>query len=477
MPRDVASRLGPRRLAGLLVVSFGLTVLSFLITTAVTLVMSQGIAAASSSISSNSVPSIAHLLGELTEQRRLAVLLREYSEQRLAGQDAEALVPQIEESRRMISQEWRAYRSLPSYAGEEELSADISRDLQWLDVSITRFLQEARTGTAEGARRILDEETRPVFSRLDVGLHAITELNRQNAARLAAQVLSTYHASRLWALILTSLSALFAGITAFTVGGIIRRYAVSAETRVSELQFFAGRVAHDIRSPLASVGLALDVSRKNEQIDPRTRTLLDRGTRTLQRVGQLVDGLLVFARAGAPPREGARTNTTDVIEDVLHSLQPIAQESEIELVFEPSETLLAACHPGVFASIVSNLVANALKYMGDATMRRVSVRTTAADGMVRLEVEDSGPGIPLELQRRIFDPYVRAAGATVPGLGLGLATVRRLAEAHGGTATVMSRVGEGSVFRVELPRAVETSGLDESRRLRSQTKTSTPVAT
>jgi signal transduction histidine kinase len=102
---------------------------------------------------------------------------------------------------------------------------------------------------------------------------------------------------------------------------------------------------------------------------------------------------------------------------------------------------------------VSNLVGNAIKYMGDAPTKRVLIRARDERQMVRIEVEDTGPGVPEEFRERIFDPFVRAAAVSTPGLGLGLATVRRLAEAHGGAVGLESGVGKGSRFWVVLPKA------------------------
>src|SRR5262249_32394376 len=125
----------------------------------------------------------------------------------------------------------------------------------------------------------------------------------------------------------------------------------------------------------------------------------------------------------------------------------------IDLEIGALPNVSVACSPGVLTSLVSNLVGNALKYMGDAPIRRVSVQANVVGGMVRVEVRDTGPGVPPELRERIFDPYVRAADSTIPGLGFGLATVRRLAEAHGGAVGLDREVRYGSLFWFELPLA------------------------
>ena len=96
---------------------------------------------------------------------------------------------------------------------------------------------------------------------------------------------------------------------------------------------------------------------------------------------------------------------------------------------------------------------NASKYMSDSPVRKIAVRVRETDDVIRIQVEDTGPGVAPELREAIFEPYVRAEGATQPGLGLGLATVKRLCVAHGGEVGVRSTLGQGSTFWVTLPKA------------------------
>ena len=227
-----------------------------------------------------------------------------------------------------------------------------------------------------------------------------------------------------------------------------------AKVRAADLENFAGRVAHDVRSPLASVGLAVGVAQRHT-VEPRVQTALERATRTLQRVATLVDGLLVFAKSGARPAEGAEADVRAIVADVVEATRGAAEEKGVLVEGEDLAPTTVACSPGVLTSMVTNLVDNAVKYMGDASVKRVSVRARRAGTMTRIEVLDTGPGVPAEMRVTIFDPYVRAPGSDAPGLGLGLATVRRLAEAHGGAAGVTDNEPAGSVFWFDLPDASE----------------------
>jgi signal transduction histidine kinase len=113
-----------------------------------------------------------------------------------------------------------------------------------------------------------------------------------------------------------------------------------------------------------------------------------------------------------------------------------------------------ACPTGVLTSLVSNLVHNAIKYMGEARERRIAVRTLRVGRLARVEVEDTGPGLPPGSEERVFAPYTRADRSGQAGLGLGLATVKRLAEGYGGRVGVRSS-SDGCVFWFEVPIAVD----------------------
>jgi two-component system phosphate regulon sensor histidine kinase PhoR len=123
----------------------------------------------------------------------------------------------------------------------------------------------------------------------------------------------------------------------------------------------------------------------------------------------------------------------------------------------------------VLSSILGNLLSNAEKYMRDSAEKRMAVRVRLKGGVVCVEVEDTGPGVPKDLEGRLFEPYVRGDGVTQPGLGLGLATVKRLCTAHGGDVGARSTTGSGSVFWFTLPMAEDLAQSEPRPRLASVT--------
>jgi signal transduction histidine kinase len=296
-------------------------------------------------------------------------------------------------------------------------------------------------------------------------MDAIRELDESmrsaENAHLAESSASAERLARLgfWGIATASGLLLCIGLLLYAVGRNLMQREI-AGIRSADLGNFAGRVAHDVRSPLAFVGLAVDLARRHTD-EPRIQATLDGATRTLRRVATLVDGLLVYAGAGAQPAESAEADVRAVVNDVTEAMRPAAQERRIALELDELCPTAVACSPGVLTSIVANLIDNSIRYMGDATLvRSVSVRARCAGPMTRIEVEDTGPGVPRELRGRLFDPYLRAPDSAAPGLRLGLATVRRLAEAHGGSVGFSANDPTGSLFWFDLPNAPPRTARD-----------------
>jgi signal transduction histidine kinase len=191
----------------------------------------------------------------------------------------------------------------------------------------------------------------------------------------------------------------------------------------------------------------------------RRVAIMDRARRSLVRARRLIDDLLAFAQAGARPDRRAASTAAEVVDGVIEELRPVAQARQIAVDVEQAPQLPPVrCASGVLASLLSNLMRNAIKHMGDRPRRQIHVRIMPRNDRVRFEVEDSGPGLSPDLLPDAFDPYVRGTGTREPGLGLGLATVRRLVDGHDGRYGVASRLGEGSLFWFELPVAGRGGG-------------------
>jgi signal transduction histidine kinase len=234
---------------------------------------------------------------------------------------------------------------------------------------------------------------------------------------------------------------------------VVERLRRVEQARASELEEFAGRVAHDILSPLGPISPGLQVLSRKLDGDSAAQRVVAAIRRSLDRVSIIVDELLRFARSGAQPAPGERADIGRVLESVRDELAPDAEQNGVTLRFEPAPQVEVACGEGAMLVVIQNLVRNAIKYIGDGPRRLVVTRAVVAAQSIRVSVQDSGPGLPAGMEQSVFAPYVRAPGTRVPGIGLGLATVKRIVESRRGRVGVWSEPREGATFWVDLPLA------------------------
>jgi signal transduction histidine kinase len=438
--------------------AFFAAIVSFLASAAYAEHRASAIDAAATSIAENATPSIEHLAATRAEIRRLQALLGDYVNDAALGRPVDRR--DIDQALDVLSHHADAYLTLPVYPGEHEQWQTVEQALAKLRVDVSRVLSLAASGRPSEASAIEHDELRGDFDRASDAIMASIEMNAEQAHGLALDIAIDRVRARRIALGLNALSVtltvIACGATALQVHRqmkLLWSHGLLLGRRADELEQFAGRVAHDVLSPLGAVALALDVTARKLGDDTRAQATLERGRRAVERVKRIVDGLLQFARAGARPEPGARAEVRPVIDDLAGELGQVAEEIGAELRVEPFAPRAVAASPGVLTSLIANLARNALKYLGDADVRRVVIRVLDAGDAVRIEVEDTGPGVAPALEGIVFEPYIRAPGAKVPGTGLGLATVKRLAEAHGGRVGLRTVVGSGSVFWFELPRA------------------------
>ncbi len=233
---------------------------------------------------------------------------------------------------------------------------------------------------------------------------------------------------------------------AVTINRMLERLQESFETQ----RRFTADASHELRTPVtAIVGHASYLLRRTrpnlEQVDSLTVI-----GREAERMAKLVNDLLELARADAGfTVQREPTNLVDILEAVHMELAPVAGHAEIA-VNSPANRLDVLGDPARLKQVVLNLVLNALNAgAGHVTLTLYRTRTNAI-----LEILDDGPGIPEEAIPHLFERFYRVDGARSTrgnGSGLGLAIVKWIVNQHDGTVGVESRLGEGSVFTVELP--------------------------
>ena len=192
-------------------------------------------------------------------------------------------------------------------------------------------------------------------------------------------------------------------------------------------------VAHDMRTPLMRLRLAAE----NAPVEQRERM-----AKEIAEVEALVASFIAFARDD--PAEEARVRL-----DIASLLQSIADDHAAHgrnVSYEGEERVVVTGQSLGLKRVFANLVENALKY-GDAA--HITLRTE--EGVVIVEIDDNGPGIPADQRERVFEPFVRLNEAGTRGAGLGLAAARSIARAHGGDIAICD-VENGALLRVTLPR-------------------------
>jgi two-component system, NtrC family, sensor histidine kinase PilS len=228
---------------------------------------------------------------------------------------------------------------------------------------------------------------------------------------------------------------------------------VARTDRLADLGGVASGLAHELRNPLASMMGAVDLLKQEQAMSSENRRLMEIALREAGRLDELVSHFLDFARP-APPRRVPCDLAPLVAEtlDVFAHDPAACVETERDLA-----TAVAYCDPGQMKQVVWNLLRNAAEAAGDrsaGTTGRVRAACGEDAAAAWLVVEDDGPGIPPSDRTRVFLPFFTTKRA---GTGLGLATVHRIVDQHGGSIGVESAAGGGARFVVRIPRAPDVA--------------------
>jgi signal transduction histidine kinase len=240
-------------------------------------------------------------------------------------------------------------------------------------------------------------------------------------------------------------------------GGYFIVRAVSRELAVAQLQSdFVSAVSHEFRTPLTSLRQFTDLLNDDPDLPAlKRRTFYQAQARATERLRRLVESLLDFGRmeAGARPYRLERLSVAPLVRSIVEDFRRDATPDGFTVEASISEDSGAVdVDPDAFARALWNLLDNAVKYSGSS--RTVAVNVEVRDDSVAISVRDQGLGIPRHEQAAIFQKFVRGTASRahgIKGTGIGLAMVRHIVDAHGGTVRVESAPGQGSMFTIVLP--------------------------
>ncbi|MEU8657604.1 response regulator [Actinoplanes philippinensis] len=225
------------------------------------------------------------------------------------------------------------------------------------------------------------------------------------------------------------------------------------EWRNRELEAFSGSVSHDLRGPLQVISSFAEhmLEEEEEPLGEKTRYRLTRMHAAAMRMADLVESLLILARASRGELRRARFDMTATARQVISDVA--ARDPERQVTFTVREEMAADADEGLVRVILENLINNAVKFTRKVDAPVVEVGADAG----RFYVRDNGAGFPAEQAGQLFRPFARLHDARdFPGTGIGLTTVHRAVERHGGEIWAESEEGRGATFWFTLPPADHT---------------------
>jgi signal transduction histidine kinase len=250
-----------------------------------------------------------------------------------------------------------------------------------------------------------------------------------------------------------------------------RRAMVEQNKRLRELDRlkdeFLSLVSHELRTPLTSIRGYLDLVLDEEAggLNPEQRRFLQAVERNSGRLLRLVGDLLFVAQAdaGRLSLERGKVDLVALAAECVEGALPAAAGKSIDLVLAAKPVPAFVGDRGRLAQVLDNLVSNALKFTPEGGS--VEVGTRLSGDHVSVEVSDTGIGIPVADQPRLFERFFRSSVANdraIPGTGLGLAIVKAIVDAHNGEIKIDSKEGRGTTFRIDLPLTAEAEDVEEA---------------
>jgi NtrC-family two-component system sensor histidine kinase KinB len=253
------------------------------------------------------------------------------------------------------------------------------------------------------------------------------------------------------------------------IGYVFRLKDITRFKQIDEIKTkMVATVSHELRTPLTSIGMSLELMLEegmSENLEPIQRELMMNMQEDLGRLQGFVNDLLdiSFIESGTPNFRLAPAATRKLAENATRRILPMVarQDIRIDTTGIPADLPAVMVDADRVVQVFNNLLSNAVRYtpMGGT----ITVSAELFGDLVRIAVQDNGPGIADDESTRIFDKFYQVRDdQRAGGSGLGLAIVKEIVEAHGGRVWVESAVGHGSTFYFTLPIATDLARNDRS---------------
>ena len=218
-----------------------------------------------------------------------------------------------------------------------------------------------------------------------------------------------------------------------------------------ELETFSYSVSHDLRSPLRSIdgfSQAL-IEDYEDKFDAQGRDYLNRLRLASQKMGELIDGLLKLSRLTRSEMHQETVDLSVLAREIVTRLQEEQPEHKVE--FYAGDGLTASGDPQMLRALLENLIGNAWKFSGKNPQARIEFGKVGNNGKTEFFIRDNGVGFDMAYAGKLFGAFQRLHSTEdFPGTGIGLATVQRIVNRHGGTIRAEGKVGKGAAFYFTL---------------------------
>ena len=233
-----------------------------------------------------------------------------------------------------------------------------------------------------------------------------------------------------------------------------RDLSLDIKLRNEDLESFIQAMTHDLRAPIRAVAGFAEAIVEDEaaHMTEQGKHYLNMIQSATEQMTYLITALLGFSRIGREEIEMIPVDIRLVLEGCLRSLQQQMNQRHAQIHIEDNLPAVEA-NPVLLKMVLTNLLSNALKFVPGETAPIVTISAKVMRHNCRIQIQDNGVGITPENQLRLFTPFVRLHGVEeFPGVGLGLATVRKAIDIMGGSVGVISQPAQGSTFWFELRR-------------------------